>query len=44
MKRSEFEKNLSDAGWNKTSSKDGKVQIYEKDGSRYSIRENAKIN
>lgn len=42
VNRSEFEKNLSDAGWNKTSSKDGKVQIYEKDGSRYSIRENAK--
>lgn len=38
----EFEKNLLDEGWSKSVSKDGKVVIYEKDGARYVIREDAK--
>lgn len=40
--RSQFERNLTDAGWARSVSKDGKVTIFEKDGSRYMVRDNAK--
>lgn len=40
--REQFERNLTDAGWNRSVSKDGKVTIYEKDGSLYKVRDNAK--
>jgi RHS repeat-associated protein len=40
--RQEFEKNLVEEGWTKSVSKDGKVVIYEKEGARYVIREDAK--
>jgi hypothetical protein len=33
---------LLDAGWKKSTSKDGKVVNYEKDGHRYSVREQSK--
>jgi hypothetical protein len=39
--RTDFERNLSDNGWTKSMSKDGKATIYEKDGARYVIRDNA---
>jgi hypothetical protein len=40
--RANFERNLLDAGWKKSTSKDGKVVNYEKDGHRYSVREQSK--
>ena len=40
--RAELEKNLSESGWSKSVSKDGKVTNFEKDGARYSVREGAK--
>lgn len=40
--RSQFERNLTDAGWNRSISKDGKVSIFEKDGSKYVVRDGAK--
>lgn len=42
VSRSTFEKNLSNSGWSKSASKDGKVTNYEKDGAKYSVRDNAK--
>ena len=40
--RAEFEKNLRDGGWKESKSADGKVTIFEKDGARYVLRDNAK--
>ena len=42
VKRADFESNLSANGWNKSTSKDGLTTIYEKDGAKYVIRDNAK--
>ncbi|UXI70358.1 RHS repeat-associated core domain-containing protein [Tahibacter amnicola] len=42
VSKAEFEQNLTDSGWSKTVSKDGKVAIYEKDGARYVVRDGAK--
>lgn len=40
--RAEFERNLTDGGWMRTTSKDGKVSIFEKDGASYRIRDTSK--
>ncbi|GAC42812.1 hypothetical protein [Paenibacillus popilliae] len=40
--KNEFERNLSTSGWNKSTSKDGKVNIYDRNGAKYAIRDNAK--
>ena len=40
--RNQFEKTLQKDGWNKSISKDGKVNFYEKNGSRYVVRDAAK--
>ncbi|MGA9488122.1 MAG: hypothetical protein WBV25_13780 [Methylocella sp.] len=42
LSRSEFESQLSQLGWAKEPSKDGKAMIYTKDGAKYSVRDNAK--
>ena len=42
VSREEFEQNLRDAGWNESKSADGKTTIFEKDGARYAVRDNAK--
>ncbi|MGB6175573.1 MAG: hypothetical protein WBF43_04370, partial [Methylocella sp.] len=39
LSRSEFESELSQLGWTKEPSSDGKVMNYTKDGARYSVRE-----
>ncbi|MBA8889502.1 RHS repeat-associated protein [Dokdonella fugitiva] len=38
----DFEKNLVESGWARSVSQDGKVILLEKDGARYTLRENAK--
>ena len=40
--RSAFEKQLTDTGWLRSASKDGKVVILEKNGSKYVLRDGAK--
>jgi hypothetical protein len=42
LSRSEFESQLSQLGWAKEPSKDGKAMIYTKDGAKYSVRDDAK--
>ncbi len=42
LTKQHFEKNLQDDGWKRLVSKDGRVNIYEKNGSRYSVRNNSK--
>ena len=42
LSRSEFELQLSQLGWAKEPSKDGKAMIYTKDGAKYSVRDDAK--
>jgi hypothetical protein len=42
LSRANFEKNLTNSGWTRSVSKDGRVVNYEKDGARYSVRDNAK--
>jgi RHS repeat-associated protein len=42
ISRADFEKNLSSSGWSKSTSQDGRVSIYMKDGARYVVRDNAK--
>jgi RHS repeat-associated protein len=41
LTRSEFEQNLGAAGWSSRTSADGKVTIFEKNGARYVVRDNA---
>lgn len=40
--RNDFEQNLLDTGWARSASKDGSVTIFEKDGAKYVLRDNAK--
>jgi RHS repeat-associated protein len=40
--QSEFKQNLRDNGWKESTSKDGQTTIFEKDGARYVVRDNAK--
>lgn len=40
--RTEFENNLIENGWSRKYSSDGKASIFEKDGARYVVRDNAK--
>jgi hypothetical protein len=40
--RGQFEKNLSESGWSKSTSADGKTEIYTKGGARYVVRDGAK--
>jgi RHS repeat-associated protein len=40
--KDEFKRNLRENGWKESVSKDGQTSIFEKDGARYVIRENAK--
>jgi hypothetical protein len=40
--RQEFEQNLRENGWRESKSADGKVTIFEKDGAKYVLRDNAK--
>jgi hypothetical protein len=42
LTRSEFESELSQLGWTKEPSPDGKVMIYTKDGAKYIVRDDAK--
>jgi len=42
VKKGDFENNLVDNGWAKSVSKDGKVSIFEKDGAKYVLRNDAK--
>jgi hypothetical protein len=42
LSRSEFESELSQLGWTKEPSPDGKVMIYTKDGAKYTVRDDAK--
>jgi RHS repeat-associated protein len=42
VKRADFESNLSANGWKRSTSKDGLTTIFEKDGARYVVRDNAK--
>jgi hypothetical protein len=42
LSRSAFESELSQLGWTKEPSPDGKVMIYTKDGAKYILREDAK--
>jgi hypothetical protein len=41
VSKAEFEGNLLKSGWARTSSKDGKVTIFEKNGARYTTRTSA---
>ena len=41
VSRADFERNLTNDGWTKRMSADGKATIYEKDGARYVVRDNA---
>ena len=40
--KKQFKKNLESDGWDKITSKDGKCDIFTKDGAKYVIRDNAK--
>ncbi len=40
--KTEFGKNLESNGWKKIVTKDGKAVIYQKDGAKYVLRDNAK--
>jgi hypothetical protein len=42
LTRREFETTLSNLGWAKEPSPDGKAIIYMKDGAKYSVRDDAK--
>ena len=42
LTRKQFEQNLQKDGWSKSLSKDGKADIYTKNGSKYSLRNDAK--
>jgi hypothetical protein len=42
VKRAEFERQLTDSGYNKSVSKDGKVTIYDRGQERYVLRDEAK--
>lgn len=42
VSRKSFEKELQKDGWRKSTSKDGKVVIYTKNGSKYAIRDYGK--
>jgi len=40
--KNEFKRNLRESGWKESVSKDGQSTIFEKDGARYVVRENAR--
>ena len=42
LTRTQFEENLKSDGWNKSVRQDGKIIIYEKDGSQYVMRNDAR--
>jgi peptidoglycan hydrolase-like protein with peptidoglycan-binding domain len=42
LKKNEFERNLINDGWKRSIAGGGKVTIFEKDGARYVLRDNAK--
>ena len=42
VSKSQFEENLSDSGWSKSTSQDGRVSIYTKGGARYVVRDGAR--
>ena len=42
--KEEFEKNLENSGFEKSSSKDGKINFFDKNGKRYSTRDTSKSN
>ncbi|HZZ91124.1 MAG TPA: RHS repeat-associated core domain-containing protein [Usitatibacter sp.] len=39
ISRDDFEKNLTEAGWEKSVSKDGQAAVFQKDGAKYSLRD-----